>query len=91
MLEHVHVHVDMLDVVCSPKCCFNMWNICGGPYPGGAETRISESRFKSPPVSVWRDSGGTSARSVSETEGLEPASLFLISSKKLSSNPALGF
>ena len=23
---------NMLDVVCSPKCCFNMWNIWGGPY-----------------------------------------------------------
>ena len=25
---------NMLDVVRSPKCCFNMWNICGGPYLG---------------------------------------------------------
>ena len=26
---------NMLDVVCSLKCCFNMWNILGGPYPQG--------------------------------------------------------
>ena len=26
--------VHMLDVVCPPKCCFNMWNIWGHPYFG---------------------------------------------------------
>ena len=25
---------NMLDVVCSLKCCFNMWNILGGPQVG---------------------------------------------------------
>ena len=35
---------NMLDVVCSPKCCFNMWNICGYPYPHWRQLKRSSRR-----------------------------------------------